>query len=432
MPSAFLLRAAILPVALLCASAPAQCDRGWLPAAEFPGVDGEVDAISAWDPDGPGPLPALIVIGGSFTSAGGIPAANIAAWDGSQWHALGAGVNDYVLALTPLPSGDLIAAGWFTAAGGAPASRIARWDGAAWHPLGPGLNQGVYALALLPSGDLIAGGAFTAAGPTTTRCIARWSTSAATWSAVGAGFNDVVFALAAGPSGELFAGGWFTLSGGGGVRSIARWTGSAWAPLGSGITSGGVFSLALAPGGDLIVGGDFLSAGGIAANHIARWTPASSAWSALGPGIGDQPDDIVYSLTSRPDGSIVAAGILADDLDTGLDNIASWDGARWSSLDSGITGLAVFSAANLPGGDLAAGGIFSQAGLQPVSSLARWHPSLTLCPADLNCDGMVDFSDYLEFLNLYDAADPRADFNHDGLVDFSDYLEFLNLYDAGC
>ena len=41
-------------------------------------------------------------------------------------------------------------------------------------------------------------------------------------------------------------------------------------------------------------------------------------------------------------------------------------------------------------------------------------------------------ADYLEFLNLYDAADPAVDFNQDGIVDFSDYLEFLNLYDAGC
>ncbi|MCC6679168.1 MAG: hypothetical protein IT436_18740 [Phycisphaerales bacterium] len=54
------------------------------------------------------------------------------------------------------------------------------------------------------------------------------------------------------------------------------------------------------------------------------------------------------------------------------------------------------------------------------------------CAADLTGDGLVDFADYLEFLNLYDAQDPRADFNGDGLVDFSDYLEFLNLYDAGC
>ncbi|MCC6677035.1 MAG: hypothetical protein IT436_07820 [Phycisphaerales bacterium] len=54
------------------------------------------------------------------------------------------------------------------------------------------------------------------------------------------------------------------------------------------------------------------------------------------------------------------------------------------------------------------------------------------CLVDLNGDGIVDFGDYLEFLNLYDAQDPRVDFNMDGIVDFGDYLEFLNLYDAGC
>ncbi|MCC6675697.1 MAG: beta-propeller fold lactonase family protein [Phycisphaerales bacterium] len=63
--------------------------------------------------------------------------------------------------------------------------------------------------------------------------------------------------------------------------------------------------------------------------------------------------------------------------------------------------------------------------------LVLWTPPAA-CAADLNGDGIVDFADYLEFLNLYDALDPRADFNHDGLVDFADYLEFLNRYDAGC
>src|SRR5262249_36217285 len=54
------------------------------------------------------------------------------------------------------------------------------------------------------------------------------------------------------------------------------------------------------------------------------------------------------------------------------------------------------------------------------------------CRVDLNHDGVVDFADYLEFLNFYDALDPAVDFNGDGVIDFADYLEFLNLYDAGC
>lgn len=59
-------------------------------------------------------------------------------------------------------------------------------------------------------------------------------------------------------------------------------------------------------------------------------------------------------------------------------------------------------------------------------------PVPVTCPADLNDDGLVDFVDFLIFLNYYIAQDPAADFTGDDLVDFSDYLDFLNLYYAGC
>lgn len=54
------------------------------------------------------------------------------------------------------------------------------------------------------------------------------------------------------------------------------------------------------------------------------------------------------------------------------------------------------------------------------------------CLSDIDVDGFVDFSDFLLFLNLYEAADAKADFTGDGLVDFSDYLEFLNYYGNSC
>ncbi|MCC6679206.1 MAG: hypothetical protein IT436_18930 [Phycisphaerales bacterium] len=71
-------------------------------------------------------------------------------------------------------------------------------------------------------------------------------------------------------------------------------------------------------------------------------------------------------------------------------------------------------------------------GVNPSGQQEAWIAKLHTCPADLNGDCFVDFGDYLEFLNLYDAQDPLADFNADGFVDFADYLEFLNHYDAGC
>jgi hypothetical protein len=54
------------------------------------------------------------------------------------------------------------------------------------------------------------------------------------------------------------------------------------------------------------------------------------------------------------------------------------------------------------------------------------------CPADWNGDGVVDFNDFLAYLNDFNASDPRADLNGDGVVDFNDLLHYLNLYNAGC
>ena len=51
---------------------------------------------------------------------------------------------------------------------------------------------------------------------------------------------------------------------------------------------------------------------------------------------------------------------------------------------------------------------------------------------DVNPDGVIDFGDYLEFLNRFDGGDLSVDFTADGIVDFLDYLEFLNLFDGDC
>ena len=78
-----------------------------------------------------------LIAGGSFGTAGGTPAHNIAQWDGTSWSALGQGVNGKVNALT-IYKGNLIAGGEFTLAGGVSANYIAQWDGTAWSPLGSG------------------------------------------------------------------------------------------------------------------------------------------------------------------------------------------------------------------------------------------------------------------------------------------------------
>jgi hypothetical protein len=57
---------------------------------------------------------------------------------------------------------------------------------------------------------------------------------------------------------------------------------------------------------------------------------------------------------------------------------------------------------------------------------------IVACPADFNCDGHVDVQDFLAFLSLFAAADPRADFNASGSIDVADFLAFLSAFAAGC
>jgi hypothetical protein len=54
------------------------------------------------------------------------------------------------------------------------------------------------------------------------------------------------------------------------------------------------------------------------------------------------------------------------------------------------------------------------------------------CLADFNNDSVVDFFDYLDFVQAFSADDISADFNADGIVDFFDYLDFVQAFSSGC
>lgn len=110
---------------------------------------------------------------GQFTNAGSVMANYVAEWDGSNWSALGAGMNYYVFTLALDPAQNLYAAGQFTNAGGIYASGIAKWDGTAWSALGSGLNNTVISLAADGAGRLYAGGVFTAAGTNVSAYVAQ-------------------------------------------------------------------------------------------------------------------------------------------------------------------------------------------------------------------------------------------------------------------
>jgi hypothetical protein len=67
-----------------------------------------------------------LIAGGRFDSAGGVRANYIAAWDGTSWASLGAGLDNWVYSFTVFDN-KLVAGGYFTTAGGVSANYIAAW-----------------------------------------------------------------------------------------------------------------------------------------------------------------------------------------------------------------------------------------------------------------------------------------------------------------
>jgi hypothetical protein len=102
--------------------------------------------------DGVGPA---LYVGGRFTNAGGVEVNNIARWDGGAWSDVAGGVtgggNAEVRTLAVLDGGFgpvLFAGGRFTNAGGVPVANVATWNGTNWSPVGAGFDDTVRALAV--------------------------------------------------------------------------------------------------------------------------------------------------------------------------------------------------------------------------------------------------------------------------------------------
>ncbi len=392
-------------------------------------LNGAVYAMTTWDPDGPGPIGEHLIVGGTFTQAGGVTVNRVARWDGDAWHALGGGVAGgsfpAVTALTTWdPDGDgplhehLIVAGGFITAGGVTVNRIARWDGAVWHSLDTGMNAEVLSLATWdPDGDgpmpkeLVAGGNFVMAGATSAVRIARWDGTL--WRRMSNGMNATVQAILTwdpdgpGPLNAMpVATGLFTTAGNSSAQRIAQWDGNGWQPLGGGVDAWAFALTVWDPDGDgpalpqVVVGGSFTTAGGVAAERIARWDGTS--WEPLGSGMsGGVVPDVYALLEWDPDGdgpqppALLAGGVFTIAGGQTVNCIARWDGAAWSALGAGVSAgpfvdvlsLALWDAdADGPQhAQLVAGGEFLMAGEVEAGNIAIWSsllPEFTQQPSN--------------------------------------------------
>ena len=357
------------------------------------GVPSLVSTLATFD-DGSG---LALYAGGAFSSAGGVPASRVARWDGASWSAVGGpvdGTNKWVHALAVYDAGSgpaLYAGGEFTSAGGVSASAVAAFDGNAWSAPGStqpgsGTDQPIDALCVFDDGNgpaLYAGGRFRSASGVAVDYVAK--SDGATWSAVGApgsGVDKRVHALAVHDDGSgpaLYAGGEFALVGGAVSRGVARWDGTAWSGVGGGIL-GQVWTLCVHDDGSgpaLYAGGTFHKAGGLPARNVARWDGVS--WSAVGTGTNSS----VTSLVVHDDGSgpvLVAGGYFTGAGGLAASRVAAWDGSSWAPLDptGGGPDFRVEALASHDDGSgpaLYVGGWFDGAGGVPAVGIARWGQS---------------------------------------------------------
>src|SRR5690349_16088856 len=121
---------AVFSLLALAGLASAQCPS-WMPGFGLPGTTGVTRAIAAFNGE--------LYVGGDLTSAGGLPASQLARWTGSRWDDLGAGMDGTVNALAVFDDGSgpaLYVGGSFITAGGLSARGIARWNGTSFTAVG--------------------------------------------------------------------------------------------------------------------------------------------------------------------------------------------------------------------------------------------------------------------------------------------------------
>jgi N-acetylneuraminic acid mutarotase len=343
-----------------------------------------------------------VFVGGNFTSAGGVSANRVARFNTqtNTWSTLGTGssngVNDRVNALAVVGN-EVVVGGFFTSAGGVSANCVARFNTQTntWSSLGTGSSNGVnnwvYALAVVGN-EVFVGGLFTSAGGVSANYVARFNTQTNTWSSLGTGSSNgvggIVRALAV-VGNEVFVGGQFTSAGGVSANSVARFNTqtNTWSTLGTGSSngvSGGIsFTAVLAlavVGNEVYVGGNFTSAGGVSANSVARFNTQTNTWSTLGTGSSNGVSGI--SLVSVSALAVVGNEVYVGGLFTSAGGVSANNVARfntqtntWSTLGTGSSNgvNSYVYALAVVGNEVVVGGFFTSAGGVSANYVARFN-----------------------------------------------------------
>ncbi len=284
------------------------------------GLNGKVTSLAAGQNG--------IYAGGGFRHSGEVELNHIGCWDGSQWLPLGNGLNDEVIALAVYNDEThhkelVYAAGNFQFAGAVSVSRIGVYDGTDWQALGSGLNGPATALAIDEnSGNLFVSGNFTQAGGVPVAGFARWDSEE--WFTVGDGLDSTVSNLHF-INDDLYA---VTLDG------VYRLDSDSWTEIYSYVDAR--INCLAGLDDDIVMGGTFSRIAGVDALRVAVWDGIN--WHALGGGFDGNISSVVSALLWH-EGILYACGNFEiQDGKGGVAHAAYWDGVDWYPIGSGAVG----------------------------------------------------------------------------------------------
>jgi hypothetical protein len=368
------LLAILIVFATACLSPAQSCDPRW--DTMNGGTNGPINTMARL-PNGD------IVVGGRFTQAGGVPANNIARWDGSFWHAMGNGLGTEAWRIQVRSNGNVLV--WTSGQWTTPnhfAVWIDEWDGISWTRIpitleAWGGNVWLNNFFVLNDDSLVIFGRFVGVNGQPARNIARLSGS--TWSQYGSNADAVGFdikALMPKDDGSLHAVGWFYFSPSLSSLLEMEYRDDRWRPRyyndGWYITGWSANAYLVADDGTPYIGGDMMQIG------MQSGALASLPHGATGPAmIAATPrgGQSVLTLSRIDRDHILVGGSFQRLGSASSSNIAMLDHNGLHSIGDGANGTVALSLA-LPDGQVLVAGSFTSISNQPCGFIAKAWPLL--------------------------------------------------------
>lgn len=352
----------------------------------------------------------LLYVGGHFDHLGANTIHQIGLWDGSNWAAVGANeqfkknsFSGTIMAIT-LYNGELIAAGLFDSVAGIPANNIARWDGTQWNSMGNGFDERVYTLQFY-NGELYAGGEFNHSGNDTIYNISKWDGTNWVRLSQGWGLDNAVTSMTIFNQkliiGGLFGGPFLSSI----IGRVIAWDGTNWLSMNGAFND---FVSRLKNINDTLYAvGPFTSFSSNPSNYISRW--GGTAWQPMPyPSGGSQPqiNDVVLYM-----GNLFVCGLFSQPPD-----IAKFNGSSYDSVGNAAGFVRTMIVYN---DELYVAGGFSAINGIPLYNIARYNlgtgieeiskaSQLLIYPNPISVTEKLHFQfndfAYEHYLNLFDIG----------------------------